>query len=108
MLFQVQRASVWDDNVSPCDESVKGEITRVDHRWRIADKDEWYSMGSNHRENSDGTFDRDMEECTCFFVEINTLEELWSFQEKYGELIIGKSITDRQTPRITIYDDYIE
>lgn len=108
MLFQIQRASEWDDSVSPCDGSVEGKITCVDHRWKIKDKDEWLSKGTNHRQNPDGTFDRDIGECVRFFIEINTLEELWDFQEKYGELIIGKSILDGQTPHITIYDDYIE
>lgn len=108
MLFQVKRVSDQDDNISPCDEGVERKITCVDYVRKIVNKDRWYSMGSNHRKNADGTFSRDIGECTGFFVEINTIEELWNFQEKYGELIIGKSPMNERIPLITIYDDYIE
>lgn len=110
MLFEVSRTSLrlGDEKTSPCDGCFEDKVVYVDHRQKIIDKDEWFSKGSNHRQNPDGTFDRDMREYTSFFIEINTLEDLWDFQEKYGELIIGKSIMDRKTPYIEIYDDYRE
>ena len=39
-------------------------------------------------------------------IEIHTLEELVTLQEKVGELILGGSIGEH--PTLKIYDDYIE
>lgn len=43
-----------------------------------------------------------------WMVEIETIEELMNFQQKYGDIIIGTSIIYDGHPDILIYDDYIE
>ena len=40
-------------------------------------------------------------------IEINTLEELNQFIEKYGNLVIYKNYVGFNVPCICIYDDYI-
>ena len=43
-----------------------------------------------------------------YYVDINTLEELMAFENKYGRLVIGDNIFDDRHKQILIYDDYIE
>lgn len=43
-----------------------------------------------------------------YYVDINTLEELIAFENKYGRLVIGDNIFDDRYKQILIYDDYIE
>ena len=43
-----------------------------------------------------------------WMVEIETIEELMNFQQKYGDIIIGNSIIYKGYADILIYDDYIE
>ena len=43
-----------------------------------------------------------------YYVDINTLEELMAFENKYGRLVIGDNIFDDRYKQILIYDDYIE
>lgn len=79
MVFEINRASIWNDK--PCDEAYKTEIT--------------YTNGWNK------TTTRQI-----YAVNINTLEELVEFVEQKGKIVIypkGNSI-----PEITIYDDWIE
>jgi hypothetical protein len=46
------------------------------------EKDWWYSEGKNHRVVN-GQIERDFYETFCV-IELNTLEELLDFQDKYG------------------------
>jgi hypothetical protein len=42
-----------------------------------------------------------------WFVEITTIQELISFQEKYGDIVIRNNLlTDNK--EIVLYDDYLE
>ena len=43
-----------------------------------------------------------------WFVEINTLDELMKFCDKYGDIVITNSIRNETYKEILIYDDYIE
>lgn len=43
-----------------------------------------------------------------YSIEINTLEELINFYNKYGNIVIREGISDRESIEILIYDDYIE
>lgn len=43
-----------------------------------------------------------------YSIEINSLEELMDFYNKYGKLVIRKNIFDSVSNEILIYDDYIE
>jgi len=45
--------------------------------------------------------DNDLSRYRTFFININTLEELYSLIKKYGDIVIGED-------KITIYDDYLE
>ena len=41
-------------------------------------------------------------------MEIDTLEELLEFTNKYGEIVFGKAYDNDEMNRIEIYDDYRE
>lgn len=43
-----------------------------------------------------------------WYVKINTLEELISFEKKYGDLIISENWDNKKEMQIEIYDDYRE
>ena len=43
-----------------------------------------------------------------WIIEIDSLEDLISFIDKHGRIIIENSCNDENIKRITIYDDYIE
>jgi hypothetical protein len=44
----------------------------------------------------------------AYSIEIDTLEELIDFYNKYGNIVIRENIFDRESIEILIYDDYIE
>lgn len=48
------------------------------------------------------------EEKKFWTVEINSLEELMDFKNKYGDIILQDSIRVKGWPEILIYDGYIE
>lgn len=43
-----------------------------------------------------------------WYIKINTLEELLTFYEKYGDLIISENWDNEKEMQIEIYDDYRE
>jgi hypothetical protein len=111
--FMVSRTSLWID-VKPCEEAVKKSYTKIDERpvdspanLKIGpDRVHWYTEGFNHRVE-DGHIKRDFE-AEAWFVEINSLEELIAFQNKYGDLVLQKSYDNPSILKIEIYDTYRE
>lgn len=117
MKFVVSRTSIWGDE-QPCDEARRDKIVRVDVRTfsspeefdsslaRIEGK--WYSVGSNHRIDKDGCIARDFEMIDVWTIDINSLNELLVFCDKYGDVIIQDCMWNDQYKEIEIYDDYKE
>jgi len=115
MQYIVERAS--DYNNKPCEECKQITITYTDER--ISDdpakipyyKDnpnKWYEEKDffNHRvENGHLKRDRLLQ---VWAVEINTLEQLHNFIDKYGRIVISKYYGNENLLSILIYDDYIE
>ena len=118
MEFIVRRASEWDDEKSPCEEARRDSIVCVETRTihtpeefdvRFANREgKWLSVGANHRVDKNGWITRDNGMIDVWFVEINTLDELMKFCEKYGDIVITNSIRNETYKKILIYDDYIE
>lgn len=116
MKFIVRRASQWGD-AKPCDEVCHEIITRVDTRYCFSPEEydaghvgerKWLEAGSNHRYNSEGHIQRDYGTVDVWTIEINTLEELMKFINKYGSVVIGDNYQNENYKEILIYDDYIE
>lgn len=117
MKYIVTRASshVWDGDIGPCEEARKEEVIWTDER-EVDDPrklkfggDEWYTQEGffNHRVEN-GHIKRDWKE-QKWVIEINSLEELNAFVEKYGDIIIENYyFGNSEHTAITIYDDYVE
>ena len=114
MEFITNRASTWDGK--PCDEAKRKTVIAVDERTVndpkrlkcMSDPKKWYTDPKyfNHRvENGHIKRDFKTEE---WVVEINTLEELLKFIDKYGQVIVGSWYRNKNLPSIEIYDDYRE
>lgn len=118
MKFIIARASIWRDEGAPCDEAKRDSIVRVETRTlhspeefddRFACREgKWLSVGSNHRVNKNGWITRDNGMIDVWSVEINTLDELIGFCEKYGDIVIRNCMWNESYKEILIYDDYIE
>ena len=118
MKFTIRRASQWGNEVICCDEAKRDSITCVETRTysspEVFDKNhasregKWLSVGQNHRINEKGYITRDNGTIDVQCIEINTLDELIEFCEKYGDVIIGDCIWNPAYKEILIYDDYIE
>ncbi len=116
MRFMVYRTSDFSIRESPCEEAFMESVVRHDVRtwpsWsEITNqqvKDTWYDEGSNHREE-DGCIVRDMEPVDCWFVDLNTMEDMLRFVQKHGEIVISQvAWTNRDYMQLEIYDDYRE
>ena len=86
MKFKVRRTSEWDVDVQPCKEAHQETFVSIDLRGKIA---------------------RDFD-AIGWFIEINTLEELLKFREKYGDLVLTKHYLNPEIVEVEIYDDYRE
>lgn len=80
MKFKVERTSMRYRELKPCEEAYEGNIL-----WIGSDK-----------------------YIKCWYVDINSLQELLDFEKKYGDIIITTSLFDNKTPVIEIYDYYRE
>lgn len=80
MKFKVERTSSRSMELKPCKEAYEGNILWIGNDKYIK----------------------------CWYVDINSLQELLDFAEKYGDIIIGTSYEYGKTPMIEIYDDYRE
>lgn len=118
MKFTIRRASVWDDEKSPCEEAKRDSIVRVETRTCMSPEEfdkrfgevegKWLSVGENHRVNEKGWIVRDNGMIDVWSVEISTFNELINFCDKYGDLVIGRCMWNNAYKEILIYDDYIE
>lgn len=115
MLFAVKRTSC-SDGTKPCDEAIQMPYTRIDVRsaddpctipaFKAKDPFWWYGSGSNHRVVN-GQIMRDFPD-EEWFVEIESLESMMAFHEKYGEIVIGRHADNYTILAIEIYDSYRE
>lgn len=130
MKFIIERTSdMYGEDLEnpPCEKAFKGTYTPVEyhavshpheligyrHRNSCAAESmaEWKSEGSNHRINDKGWIERDGEPKECWFVEIETLEELIELRGEVGEdlIITHKFEVPKEDYRVLeIYDDYRE
>ena len=108
MKFKVHRTSCYSDE-SPCDEAFSGTYIPVDERTfkspeehdsRFPRETKWLDKWTNHRLTKVGIA-RDMPPAPCWYVEINTLDELVAMSEKYGQLVLDGN-------DLEIYDTYRE
>jgi hypothetical protein len=113
MKFAIRRTSEWEDRISPCEGAVQLPYIRIDER-TVNDPmknkyigEDWYKEGTNHRVEN-GHIKRDFEE-KCWFIEIETLEDLMNLRNREGQpLIIDSSNNNPNIPQIEIYDNYRE
>lgn len=118
MKFIVRRASAWGSETSPCEEAKRDSIINVDIRTFHSPEEfdercskhegKWFTVGTNHRVDENGHIVRDKGMIDVWSVEINTLDELIEFCNKYESIIIGDYIRNTTYKEILIYDDYIE
>lgn len=118
MKFTVSRASVWHDEDIRCEEAKRDSIVRVETRTCLSPEEfderfakqegKWLSIGSNHRVDEKGWITRDNGMIDVWSVEIDTLDELMEFCEKYGDIVIRNCTWNKAYKEILIYDDYIE
>jgi hypothetical protein len=100
MQFVVSRTKVsLKESKKPCDEAREVELTPLDYRTvktlEAAQKKIWYKdwidEGINHREEGGLVVcDRKVKE-KQWVIELETLEELIGFENKYGEIMIMDS-----------------
>lgn len=118
MKFVVRRTSEWDDEVSPCKEAKRDSVVRVETRTCLSPEEfdkrfakqegKWFSVGTNHRVNEKGLIVRDNGLIDVWSIELNSLEELVDFVDKYGEIVVGVDWHNQDYKAIEIYDDYRE
>jgi len=117
MKYIIERASIYGNSKAPCEEAFKAphEIwhlrtcsedvfnEKFSHREGL-----WRDKGRNHTVTDKGYIKRQEDDAMLWTVEFITLEELTSFIEKYEEVIISAKSGNSISPRIIIYDDYVE
>jgi len=119
MKFKITRTSILGNDRKPCKEAIKERYTRIEVRtfesFEEFDKKfgeiegNWLSKGINHSVNQQGYIQREFpNDAVGWFVEINTLDELLKFQEKYGDVILTRDWNNPQVFKLEIYDDYRE
>lgn len=100
MKFVVSRTTVsLKESKKPCDEAREEALTPLDYRTvktlEAARKKVWYKdwieEGINHREEGGMVVCDKKEKEKQWIIEINTLDELIGFQNKYSELMIMDS-----------------
>ena len=114
MKYIVERSSIIGEK--PCEEAFLSTYDIWCKRNR-GNTDLWQSEGKNHGLTEQGCETRQIirERWT---IELNSLDELNSFVEKYGNVIVGEHFLGEPsvefmdsvltTPKIIIYDDHIE
>ncbi len=115
MRFSISRTSIFFDDDPPCEDAVRFPCVRVDERTtddpskikaHEGDTDWWTNEGRNHR-IEDGHIKRDFDGAD-WYVEIENLEALIAFGEKYGALVLRPSFNNNGDLCIEIYDSYRE
>ncbi|RJQ22813.1 MAG: hypothetical protein C4560_01865 [Nitrospiraceae bacterium] len=106
MKFVASRTTVsLRGNKKPCDEAREDELTPLDFRTvktlEAAKKKVWYKMwlegGANHREEGGVIVCDKKEKEKQWVVDIETLEELINFQNRYGAIVIMDSAPYKET-----------
>jgi hypothetical protein len=115
MRFVISRASNFlNDEVQPVPQAVKGRYVSVDIR-TVDSPDklqyegalkEWHERGSNHRV-VDGQIRRDLKR-SGWLLDFADLQELMDFIHDVGSVVITPRSDPADTPRLKIYDDYLE
>lgn len=110
----VTRTSCRGDDQKPCEEAVKEILTAVDER--IIDDpmknkligERWYTEEGyfNHRVEN-GHIKRDYKK-SAYTIELESLEDLQNFVDKYGDVIIERSTCKEILFEIEIYDYWRE
>ncbi len=121
MKFIISRTSELRSDVPPCDGARKESYKYIDRRTvkSLADarKAKWgaefFARGENHREEKSGDcgIARDLGPRDYWVIEFETLEELLAFQDKHGDLVLGRPLFDLVNGperEIEIYDGYRE
>lgn len=83
MKFIITRTSTEHGSERPCEEATE-QILVKDKHWDV---------------------DRSAE---LWAIDISTIEELMTLEQKYGELIITRCTFDKNLPEIEIYDSWRE
>lgn len=116
MIYIVSRTSE-DYMTKPCDEAVLRTFEQWDTRacteeyfntsFVSTSEGLWRSKGKNHKLNKLGQITRQVEDEEYWSIEINTIDELNNFVEKYGPIIFESSLNTlyADVPSIEIYDD---
>lgn len=86
MKFKIERASFRSISKRPCIEAHEGKITDM------------RGLYDGHHLNK----------YRCWYIDIDSIEDLEKLKDKYGELILTTAGYDNKIPKIIIYDDYIE
>ncbi len=119
MKFIVTRTShCCNYETKPCDEAKEIEIPRYDIR-RMTEEEYnrkfgkeyglWRSEGTNHTTINRGKWiKRQLGIEKVWYIEIKSLEELMSFQDKYGDLVLTRVCFNDEYKEIEIYDSYRE
>ena len=115
MKFIVTRVSRGDDT-PPCKEAKEAVYTRIDERlcndpakipaYKGQSPDWWLKEGRNHRVEH-GHIMRDFD-TTGWFIELDTMEDLLRFRNKYGAIIIQQWSDNPSILELRIYDGYNE
>jgi GTP:adenosylcobinamide-phosphate guanylyltransferase len=100
MKFIVSRTTVsLRKSRKPCDEATEADLTPLDYRTvktlddakkKVWYKD-WLEGGLNHREEAGMVVCDSKIKEKQWVVDIDSLEDLIAFQEKYGEILISDS-----------------
>lgn len=117
MEYIVCRTSLWLEDKKPCDEAYM--TTKPSYQTRTCSEEEynrryakqeggkWRERGSEHSVTENGYIRRRIGDEHAWCVKIDTLDELNSFAEKYGDLVLTVHYFTG-LPMIEIYDDYRE
>ena len=108
--FRVKRTSVWNDDVPPCPEAVRGTYTQhvyctlpLKEAMR-SERTDWFRRLTNQRSAPGGSVG-DRENQPCWFVEFDNLDQLLAFAHEHGDLVLKR---ESDGSSIEIYDDYRE
>lgn len=123
MRFKITRTSFWDDETPPCDGAIRGTCARWDQRTfkspaeydrKLGHRGTWLDKGTEHGYWKDGEraeesgIQRRLEDGDCWYIVINSLDELVAFNQKYGDLVLSAPRQEGTLPALEIYDDYRE
>lgn len=122
MKFAISRTSAYDsEEEAPCEEAFRATVSYIKVHERTFKSFEeydrmfgdregaWLSKGTNHRLTEVGIArDEGVRQEEDWFIEIDSLGKLISFQQKYGDLVLKCSKDGNPILSIEIYDCYRE